>query len=125
MNSKPVEMATHQPAAAYDTPPAYPQPQGQQPVHLHPPPPQQMTAAQVGEQYRAELFAQCAQGVHDPKTKYGVCGIITAVLCFPCGLICLFLDTEKRCARCGVKVKKPKKEKKPKEPKEPKSDAAQ
>ncbi|KAL1676972.1 hypothetical protein EV122DRAFT_279542 [Schizophyllum commune] len=89
MNNKPVEMATHQPAAAYDTPPAYPQPQGQQPLHLHPPPPQQMTAA---------------QGVHDPKTKYGVCGIITAVLCFPCGLICLFSDTEQRCTRCGVKV---------------------
>ena len=35
------------------------------------------------------------------------------------------LDTEKRCARCGVKVKKPNKEKKPKEPKQPKSDVAQ
>ena len=39
------------------------------------------------------------------------------------------LDTEKRCARCGVKVQKPKKEKKPKEPKQPKeqpkNDAAQ
>ncbi|KAJ3753406.1 hypothetical protein EV360DRAFT_87815 [Lentinula raphanica] len=35
----------------------------------------------VGDQYRAQLFAQCAQGIHDPHTKYGVCGIITAVVC--------------------------------------------
>ncbi|KAL1701386.1 hypothetical protein EV121DRAFT_294292 [Schizophyllum commune] len=102
MNSKPVEMATHQPSSGYGMPPAYPQPQEQS--HLHPPPPQQMSAAQVGEQYRAELLAQCAQGIHDPQRKYGVCGIITAVLCFPCGLICLFSDAEKRCTRCGVKV---------------------
>ncbi|KAL1712108.1 hypothetical protein EV715DRAFT_297382 [Schizophyllum commune] len=102
MNSKPVEMATHQRSSGYGMPPAYPQPQEQS--HLHSPPPQQMSAAQVGEQYRAELFAQCAQGIHDPKRKYGACGIITAVLCFPCGLICLFSDAEKRCTRCGVKV---------------------
>ncbi|KAL1742081.1 hypothetical protein HDZ31DRAFT_44067 [Schizophyllum fasciatum] len=77
-------------------------------VHSHPPPqqPQQMSAAQMGEQYRTELFSQCAQGHHDPKRKYGPCGIITAVLCFPCGLICLFYDAEHRCTRCGVKVAK-------------------
>jgi hypothetical protein len=28
-------------------------------------------------------------GQHDPVTRYGVCGIITAILCFPIGLICL------------------------------------
>ncbi|TRM56233.1 hypothetical protein BD626DRAFT_414471 [Schizophyllum amplum] len=123
MNS---EKTAQQPALGADTPPAYvppaepshartpveePQPSSAAPVeqpagvHLHPPAPQpQPDAAQLGEQYRAELFARCAQGVHDPTTKYGMCGIITAVLCFPCGLICLFSDAEQRCDRCGVKL---------------------
>jgi hypothetical protein len=35
------------------------------------------------------VFAQCARGDHDVSTKYGPCGIITAVLLFPIGLICL------------------------------------
>ncbi|KIK66853.1 hypothetical protein GYMLUDRAFT_218270 [Collybiopsis luxurians FD-317 M1] len=56
----------------------------------------------AGEQYQAQLLGQCAQGIHDPETKYGVCGIITAVICFPIGLICLFSDRTRRCARCGV-----------------------
>ncbi|CAK5277364.1 unnamed protein product [Mycena citricolor] len=63
-----------------------------------------MTPAEIGEQYRAGLYAQCAQGVHQPTTKYGVCGIITAVVCFPIGLICLFSDSEQKCDRCGVKL---------------------
>ncbi|KIY52412.1 hypothetical protein FISHEDRAFT_7177, partial [Fistulina hepatica ATCC 64428] len=61
-----------------------------------------VSAAQLGESYQSELFAQCARGVHDPTSKYGVCGIITAILLFPVGLICLFADREKRCARCRV-----------------------
>ncbi|KAE9390475.1 hypothetical protein BT96DRAFT_833368, partial [Gymnopus androsaceus JB14] len=48
------------------------------------------------------VLAQCAQGVHDPETKYGMCGIITAVCLFPIGLICLFTDRKRKCARCGV-----------------------
>ncbi|CAK5264669.1 unnamed protein product [Mycena citricolor] len=48
-----------------------------------------MTAFEIGERYRAELYAQCAQGIHQPSRKYGVCGIISAVLLFPVGLICL------------------------------------
>ncbi|KAJ7070450.1 hypothetical protein B0H15DRAFT_966299 [Mycena belliarum] len=66
--------------------------------------PQMMNPAQAGEMYRAQLFAQCAQGIHQPSTKYGMCGIITAVLCFPCGLIALFIDTEQKCDRCGIKL---------------------
>ncbi|KAF7305073.1 hypothetical protein MKEN_01222300 [Mycena kentingensis (nom. inval.)] len=62
------------------------------------------SAAAIGEQYRHALFAACAQGNHSPTTKYGVCGIITAILCFPIGLICLFTDTEQRCDRCGIKL---------------------
>uniref|UniRef100_A0A0W0FAG3 Uncharacterized protein n=1 Tax=Moniliophthora roreri TaxID=221103 RepID=A0A0W0FAG3_MONRR len=78
------------------------------PALMQPPPvqmqPAPKTPAQIGEEYRAALFAQCAQGIHEPKTSYGPCGIITAVLCFPCGLICLFTDTEQKCSRCGVKL---------------------
>ncbi|KAE9409627.1 hypothetical protein BT96DRAFT_913151 [Gymnopus androsaceus JB14] len=99
-------------------PPQYAPADGQYPpadksqVHMQPPMPQppQMAmpnpgiAAQMGEQYRAQLFAQCAQGVHDRETKYGMFGIIMAVLCFPCGLICLFSDKQDRCARCGVRL---------------------
>ncbi|KAJ3909112.1 hypothetical protein F5879DRAFT_934726 [Lentinula edodes] len=39
---------------------------------------------------------------HNQKTKYGICGILTAILCFPCGLLCLFSDRKKRCARCNI-----------------------
>ncbi|KAI0092080.1 hypothetical protein BDY19DRAFT_928227, partial [Irpex rosettiformis] len=49
-----------------------------------------------------QVMARCAQGNHDPETKYGVFGIIMAVVCFPCGLICLCKDKKKRCVRCGV-----------------------
>ncbi|KAJ3568161.1 hypothetical protein NP233_g5895 [Leucocoprinus birnbaumii] len=31
----------------------------------------------------------CAQGMHARTRKYGACGIITAILCFPIGLIAL------------------------------------
>ncbi|KAI0769988.1 hypothetical protein C8Q74DRAFT_864828 [Fomes fomentarius] len=63
----------------------------------------QMANMSAGQQYQQQLFAQCAAGNHDVTTKYGVFGIIMAVVCFPCGLICL-TDTEKRCARCGVRL---------------------
>ncbi|KAK7022693.1 hypothetical protein VNI00_017019 [Paramarasmius palmivorus] len=89
------------------SPSHYPSYQGQGPTMMQPPmqrQPEPKSAAQIGEEYRAGLFAQCAQGIHEPKTQYGPCGIITAVLCFPCGLICLFTDTEQKCARCGVKL---------------------
>lgn len=59
------------------------------------------TAAQVGDQYRQELMAQCAQGRHQVQKKYGVCGIICAVCLFPIGLFCLLCDVKKTCARCG------------------------
>ncbi|KIK57729.1 hypothetical protein GYMLUDRAFT_45900 [Collybiopsis luxurians FD-317 M1] len=80
-------------------------PSGQPQIHPGMPP-QNMSASQIGQQYQAQLFAQCAQGIHDPKTKFGMCGIITAIMCFPCGLICLFTDSEQRCNRCGVLLEK-------------------
>jgi len=64
----------------------------------------QVQEALVGSQYQQRLLARCARGDHDPKTEYGVCGIITAVICFPIGLICLFSDREVKCARCGVRI---------------------
>ncbi|GJE88775.1 hypothetical protein PsYK624_048610 [Phanerochaete sordida] len=60
--------------------------------------------AQIGSQYQQQLFARCARGDHDVQKKYGPCGIITAVLLFPIGLICLFADVEKTCARCGTRL---------------------
>ena len=39
--------------------------------------------------YAHAVLARCARGDHDVETKFGVCGIITAIVCFPCGLICL------------------------------------
>ncbi|THU88412.1 hypothetical protein K435DRAFT_761920 [Dendrothele bispora CBS 962.96] len=91
----PMHAASYPPGQDYQHPP-----QGQlgQPSNTQQP----MSNAQLGDQYRSALFAQCAQGNHQPETKYGVCGIITAVVCFPCGLICLFSDTEKKCSRCGI-----------------------
>ncbi|KAJ3525202.1 hypothetical protein NM688_g8438 [Phlebia brevispora] len=58
----------------------------------------------VGSQYHDAMLARCARGDHDPVRKYGTCGIISAILLFPCGLICLFTDSKKRCARCGEPI---------------------
>ncbi|KAF4616384.1 hypothetical protein D9613_008450 [Agrocybe pediades] len=86
-------------------PPAYPTPN---PSYPHPQTPAgvQMDAAAVGQAYRDQLFAECARGNHQRTTSYGICGIITAVVCFPIGLICLFTDSEQKCARCGVILSK-------------------
>ena len=71
------------------------------------------------------VFAMCANGNHDVVTKYGMVGILTAVFCFPIGLLallyvpyaaahrvlsgpddCFFdrVDKERRCVRCGALV---------------------
>ncbi|CAA7264402.1 unnamed protein product [Cyclocybe aegerita] len=63
------------------------------------------SAATLGQQYRDQLFAQCALGNHEKTTRYGICGIISSIVLFPLGLICLFIDKEKKCARCGVSLK--------------------
>ncbi|KAH9949822.1 hypothetical protein B0H21DRAFT_69023 [Amylocystis lapponica] len=55
-------------------------------------------------QYQHQLLARCARGDHDIHRKYGILGIVGAVVLFPCGLICLFIDSEEKCARCGVPV---------------------
>ncbi|KAJ7448341.1 hypothetical protein FB451DRAFT_1567269 [Mycena latifolia] len=81
------------PLYAQPGPPADYQPQASHAPQSH---------ANIGESYRNGLFAQCAQGIHQPSKKYGVFGIIVAVVCFPCGLIALFVDVERKCDRCGI-----------------------
>ncbi|EJF63337.1 hypothetical protein BD309DRAFT_853676 [Dichomitus squalens] len=50
------------------------------------------------------VFALCAQGNHDVTTRYGMVGILTAIFCFPIGLLALLVDKERRCVRCGAHV---------------------
>ncbi|EPQ58076.1 hypothetical protein GLOTRDRAFT_37428 [Gloeophyllum trabeum ATCC 11539] len=64
----------------------------------------EMQEAVVGSQYQQRLLARCARGDHDRHAEYGVGGIITAVLCFPIGLCCLFMDREVKCSRCGERL---------------------
>ncbi|CAL1705958.1 unnamed protein product [Somion occarium] len=63
-----------------------------------------MNEKDIGANFQQELYARCARGDHDIEKKYGPCGIITALACFPCGLICLFKDVTKKCSRCGTVV---------------------
>lgn len=60
--------------------------------------------AQAGRRYHDQLLARCAKGQHEATTKFGPCGIITSVIMFPIGLLCLMVDQEKRCSRCGAKI---------------------
>ncbi|KAG6918783.1 hypothetical protein DXG01_011534 [Tephrocybe rancida] len=92
-------------------------PQQQQPpqaIYVQPQAPALAGQAQIGAQYqaaRSSLFsvtyaliradsshiseyAQCAAGNHSRHTKYGVVGIILAVVFFPIGLLCMLADKE-------------------------------
>nr|VWO95080.1 Zn(2)-C6 fungal-type domain-containing protein [Ganoderma boninense] len=53
-------------------------------------------AMNPGMQYQQQWQPRC--------DKYGMAGIITAIVCFPCGLLALLCDQEKRCVRCGSRV---------------------
>jgi hypothetical protein len=87
----------------FSPPPAYPAtPYPVSPSEPVPEPvPQPSSAAQLGEQYRSErmslpcsiisslnanivtVFANCAKGIHEPRRKYGVFGIVTAAVSRP------------------------------------------
>ncbi|KAF9568275.1 hypothetical protein CPC08DRAFT_453940 [Agrocybe pediades] len=54
----------------------------------------------------ANAYAECAKGNHDAKRSFGTCGVVAAILLFPFGLICCFMDSEKKCTRCGVVLAK-------------------
>lgn len=61
-------------------------------------------AVEQGRRYQEQLLARCAAGDHAPYYSYGPAGIISSVLLFPVGLVCLCLDRERRCARCGERL---------------------
>ncbi|KZT72091.1 hypothetical protein DAEQUDRAFT_723258 [Daedalea quercina L-15889] len=42
------------------------------------------------------------QGGHVPSTRYGILGIIAAIIWFPLGVGCCLLDRRVKCARCGL-----------------------
>ena len=42
------------------------------------------------------VFTICANGNHDVVTKYGMVGILTAVFCFPIGLLALLYVSHMR-----------------------------
>jgi len=65
---------------------------------------QYATGANLGTDFQNQLYARCARGEHDVVVKYGPCGIITAIACFPIGLIALLIDKEEKCIRCGQRV---------------------
>ncbi|GLB34875.1 putative uncharacterized conserved protein (DUF2367) [Lyophyllum shimeji] len=46
----------------------------------------------------------CVQGHHDTTLRFGLCGILMAIIFFPVGLLCLCLDTRRVCVRCGTVV---------------------
>jgi len=58
----------------------------------------------MGEDYRNQLLARCAQGNHESRRHFGVIGILLAVFLFPIGLFCLGVDSERNCSRCGVRL---------------------
>ncbi|KAF7763662.1 hypothetical protein Agabi119p4_8199 [Agaricus bisporus var. burnettii] len=61
-----------------------------------------MTGMTPGMMLVPNYLALCQQGHHAITTRYGPCGIITAVILFPIGLLALLVDVEKRCTRCGA-----------------------
>ncbi|KAK7692011.1 hypothetical protein QCA50_005416 [Cerrena zonata] len=68
------------------------------------PPPTEMSDAQLGTMFQNQLYARCARGDHSLDSKHGVVGIICAILLFPIGFTCFFLDVERKCERCGTVV---------------------
>ncbi|TFK76282.1 hypothetical protein BDN72DRAFT_830832 [Pluteus cervinus] len=48
------------------------------------------------------MLPPCEYGYHQPRVEFGLCGILAAIFCFPIGLLCLCLDTDRRCVRCGM-----------------------
>jgi len=44
------------------------------------------------------------QGGHVPSTRYGVLGILAAIVWFPVGIACCLLDRRVKCARCGLTI---------------------
>jgi hypothetical protein len=65
--------------------------------------PQQQQQAQQQQQYAVELCSKDGQP-HNYQRDFTCCGIAWAVLCFPCGLICLFNDRKTKCIKCNKEI---------------------
>ncbi|KAJ3313624.1 hypothetical protein HDU76_002595 [Blyttiomyces sp. JEL0837] len=68
------------------------------PVYAQQVPQQQVITMAVNS---AELCP--AGGIHQLTDEFTCCGITLAILFFPIGVLCCFLMTEKKCAKCGFK----------------------
>ncbi|KAF9462521.1 hypothetical protein BDZ94DRAFT_721370 [Collybia nuda] len=44
----------------------------------------------------------CPGGNHDRKTIFKPCGVLAAVFLFPIGLVCLVVDSDEVCKKCGL-----------------------
>ncbi|CCM04645.1 uncharacterized protein FIBRA_06829 [Fibroporia radiculosa] len=88
-NYSPAEAPTTlKPDFPAQTPPAQPVQSQPQPAPQPQVDPAEREAA-LGRQYQEQLFARCARGDHEVTTKHGPIGIISAILLFPIGLLCL------------------------------------
>ncbi|EPT05023.1 hypothetical protein FOMPIDRAFT_1112837 [Fomitopsis schrenkii] len=46
---------------------------------------------------------ECLQrGGHSPSTRFGILGVLAAIVWFPFGIACCLLDRRVKCARCGM-----------------------
>ncbi|XP_052264965.1 brain protein I3-like [Dreissena polymorpha] len=98
-----------QPPPAYGAnPPNYNQPVYQQPPPVHNPAPMfmaqqssQVVVVNAGGNSRDYPPGTCQRCGGHIGTKFTVCGILLCIFCFPLGLLCCLLMTEKRCDNCG------------------------
>ena len=85
-----------------DAPPQYAAPQQQ---HATPPPQQFAAPAQAQYAQPPQHTVVVAGNGRCPHNRtldsFTGCGIVTAVLLFPVGLICCLLMPQKRCGDCG------------------------
>lgn len=70
------------------------------PVSYASPPPNQVVLVPVNNAMNP--LALCQQKGHEPMTNYGTLGILSAIFCFPVGIICCLLDQRTMCRRCGT-----------------------
>ncbi|RKP05796.1 hypothetical protein THASP1DRAFT_25767 [Thamnocephalis sphaerospora] len=86
-----------QPLPSYSTPPAaqpvYQAGYGTQPMHT-----QQHVAVQ---QVAVNPQQLCIDGLaHNWEKEYTLCGICWLIWCFPCGLLCCYLNADEKCRKC-------------------------
>ena len=99
------QMASQQmqsvPDAQLKSNPAYPgvpPPSAMDPTQAQDPQPPQLLAN--GFIYPHELCPVDGQP-HKFENKMTTCGLVWAVVCFPCGLICCLNQMENKCVKCG------------------------